>query len=185
MDNQVDEMDFETFIKNTTSSVVGTSDKQEIVATEESIAQKIKERTTIKHRGKIILPTKIDIRPSPIHNQGVFAEKDILIGETIEIAPLLQLGWRFQYQTDPIIKKYMWLNMECKCRDCKLHSPLAFIPLGYGSLYNHSDTPNVDVNIDWMNHTATFTAKETIIAGSELFINYGDYYWKNNNEQKK
>jgi hypothetical protein len=187
MDNSVGEIDFETFVKNAENVVVGTHDvtPREPVTTDSEIAKKIKEKMMIKHRGSVSVPSKVLIKESPLHNQGVFASIDILIGETIEVAPLLQLGWRYQYHSDPILKKYLWINNECNCKDCKINSPIVYIPLGYGSVYNHSDTPNVDVTADWINQTVTFKAKETILAGSELLINYGENYWKNINDKKK
>lgn len=178
MSEQVSSIDFETFIKeNPTVSVTrSVAEKTEPVQKTKII------RTT---RGNVSVPQKIKIQQSSIHNQGVFATVDILDGEIVEIAPLLQLGWRSQYHNDPVIKNYMWSNTSCNCNDCKTNSPIAYIPLGYGALYNHSDMPNTSVSINWSEQTVTFKATRTILANEELFIDYGKEYWKNRENAKK
>jgi SET domain-containing protein len=54
-----------------------------------------------------------------------------------------------------------------------MNSPIAYMPLGYGSLYNHSNEPNVKVEINWVEQTASFKAIKTILVGEELLIQYG------------
>lgn len=46
------------------------------------------------------------------------------------------------------------------------------IVLGYGSLFNHSYTPNVYYEIDFDSHTIKFYAYRDIEADEEVFINY-------------
>ncbi len=168
MSDQVDTMDFETFVKqNPTVEAPPTSAPAKSVKPINDNNQ-----PAITHRGNVVVPTKIKIQKSNLHNQGVFASKDILEGEIVEICPLLQLGWRSQYQSDPIIKNYMWVNKSCNCKDCKIHSAITYMPMGYGSLYNHSNEPNVSVTINWTEQTATFKAIKTILVEEELLIKY-------------
>jgi len=166
MSESVSDIDFETYLKN--NPVVPDVKPAD---TEKPIQQKIV-KTKRNNRGEVVTPTKIEIKESKLHNQGVFASKDILVDEIIEICPLLQLGWRVKYQSDPVIKQYIWLNISCNCKDCKEHGFVAYIPLGYGSLYNHSDDENVSVEINWEEQTALFRASKTILVGEELFLNY-------------
>jgi hypothetical protein len=166
MSNEVSGIDFETFVKNNPTV-------EAPAATATAPVEEEKKQPVIKSRGTVVVPDKVMIQASPLHNQGVFAKVDILEEETVEVCPLLQLGWRMQYQNDPVAKKYIWSNTACNCNDCKMNSPIAYMPLGYGSLYNHSNEPNVKVDINWVEQTATFKAIRTILVGEELLIQYG------------
>lgn len=46
--------------------------------------------------------------------------------------------------------------------------------LGYGMIYNHSKTPNVDYEFDYENLLFRYTASKNVTKGKELFINYGN-----------
>lgn len=48
----------------------------------------------------------------------------------------------------------------------------AAIALGYGSLYNHSDTPNAYFNYDYDNKTIDFVALSSIEIGQEITVDY-------------
>jgi len=117
-------------------------------------------------------PKKIFIRPSHGKGLGVFASENISQGETIEDCPLLSLP----------IKKGESSNLLL---DYRFNYPLGLdfeeqvIALGYGSLYNHSDTPNAM----WIHHpnlkkVFRFVAIKEIALGEEILVFYGDEtYW--------
>ena len=46
--------------------------------------------------------------------------------------------------------------------------------LGYGMIYNHSNTNNVDYEIDYKNLVFRFVSNQFIAKDEELFINYGN-----------
>jgi SET domain-containing protein len=46
--------------------------------------------------------------------------------------------------------------------------------MGYGSYYNHSETPSVDWYTDEQNETFVFFALKDIVENEELLINYGN-----------
>ena len=48
----------------------------------------------------------------------------------------------------------------------------AALALGFGSLYNHSATPNVDYEMDYDFQQIRFSALQTIGASEELLIDY-------------
>ena len=61
-----------------------------------------------------------------------------------------------------------------------------YLPLGYGSIYNHSDTANLDWRIISEEHNILhFFSIKDIENGEELTHNYGDVYWKTNNRKTK
>lgn len=83
----------------------------------------------------LLIPTKIEIKPSPGKGMGVFAIDVIQKDEVIEECHLVKLptkkweksklldDYRFCYPQGPNWEEYV-------------------IPLGYGCIYNHSDTNN-------------------------------------------
>jgi hypothetical protein len=85
----------------------------------------------------IFISPKICVKPSPVHRWGVFAVDFIAEGEIIEECPMVELEKSWLEKEDKILSKY------------RFNFPSGGIPesqqvcLGYGSLYNHSNQPNV------------------------------------------
>ena len=109
-------------------------------------------------------PQKIHISKSniPGSGKGVFASEDIKRNETIEIAPILILEFSDFIETkwNLLFEYYFWLD------------DFVVLALGYGSMYNHSKTPNAKYRINRKDQTITFTATENIKKGSEILFNY-------------
>jgi SET domain-containing protein len=120
---------------------------------------------------------KIEVRKSSIHGYGVFAKEDITEGELIEQVKLLRLAWRANYTNDPVLRDYIWGDKSCKCKDCEMHGFPQYIALGFGSLYNHSVTPNTTQQLDFATEIMTIKAGRRIEKDEELFVNYGHKYW--------
>lgn len=128
----------------------------------------------------IVIPghsSKIEVRPSLVHGYGVFAKEDIEAGELIEQSKLLKLGWRKNYNHDPVLADYVWGNRKCECLECKTHGVNQYIALGFGSLYNHADAPNAIKKNDYASEIITITAGEQIAKDQEIFISYGNKYF--------
>jgi len=104
----------------------------------------------------------IEIRKSSIQGYGVFATHAIKQGEIIEecymlIMPEETIG----------LKNYTFVysdNAEDKRRA---------LALGYGSLYNHADSPNAMVKLDRDNQLVVFIAKQNIAKNAEVLVDYG------------
>lgn len=115
-------------------------------------------------------PPSVSIRPTPI-GRGVFAEKEFVEGEIIEVAPTItdcktnfadrMEDYLFSHNTDP------------KC------SVIAF---GYASMYNHKNNPTAEWKVN-DNDTMEITALTNISKGDEIFISYSDDYWKSRDIQ--
>jgi hypothetical protein len=61
-----------------------------------------------------------------------------------------------------------------------------YLPFGYGSIYNHSDTANLNWRFVLEEHNIIhFFSIRDIEIGEELTTNYGDGYWKNRSNKKK
>lgn len=106
----------------------------------------------------------LHIRNSPGKGRGVFASVDFKEGAIIKVCPVIPLSEEdFKKLKGTTLENYpfSW-NGEGTC-----------IVLGYGSLYNHSDTPNI-AWVDWVDNVKIFYALRDIKKGEELFFNYNN-----------
>jgi hypothetical protein len=126
-------------------------------------------------------PTGLELKKSIIENigMGVFTNKNIESGEIIERVRTIRLSDRARYQHDETIKKYM-LTDSCACRECLIHGVTVCIMTGFGSFYNHQqgDTQNCKWIVSNAFDFLDIVAIKDIKAGDELFLYYGDNYFK-------
>jgi len=102
---------------------------------------------------------------SDIHGRGVFCINNIGKGDLIEIAPVVVLDKRSLECLDRTkLYEYYFLWGE------KMDAPA--LVLGYGSLYNHSENPNVEFSLDVEAGNIHFIALYDILAGTEITTNY-------------
>lgn len=120
---------------------------------------------------RLKVATKIEVKESPGKGLGVFATEKIYTREIIEECHLLTLPITKGESTSLLI-------------DYRFNYPQGddwneqVVALGYGSIYNHSDKPNVT----WETHPKykafQFIATRDIEVGEELCTYYGsDSYW--------
>ena len=109
-------------------------------------------------------PSKIYLSESkiPKSGRGVFAKEDILKGEIIEVAPILILEFSDFIDTkwNLLFEYYFWMD------------DFVVLALGYGSLYNHSKSPNCEYELDKNEKIITFTATKKILKEEEIYFNY-------------
>jgi uncharacterized protein len=108
------------------------------------------------------LPIEVGISPT-LHIRGIIASRDIRKGEVIEKCPLIL----YPVSQDDLIEKtvlgkyyYDW-SKEYGC-----------IVLGYGSLINHSYTPNTKYYHNYTSKVLTYRAIKDIKKGEEILVNY-------------
>ena len=97
----------------------------------------------------------------------VLSKTQFAKGEIVEIAPILIVGP--EAKAVPRLKDYIF-EID------KLQQKYGVV-LGYGSLYTHSETPNIIFAYNNKNKQMYFIAATTINAGTELTIDYGKDYW--------
>jgi SET domain-containing protein len=117
---------------------------------------------------ELIPPSKIYLGESEITNggRGMFALKDIKMGEQIEVCPVIEVTshWhKLLIRFTELRNYYFQWGEDRRC---------IAICLGYGSIYNHSYQPNAEFKKDLINKTITFTALSDIPSGSEILVNY-------------
>ena len=103
--------------------------------------------------------------------RGIFATKDYMKGETIEICPCVKTESELMKGR---FKDYIF----------RFDSTMSLVALGYCSVYNHSD----DFNARWNvidEYKIKIIAERDIITGDEIFISYGPFYWTTRAHLKK
>ena len=116
---------------------------------------------------KITPPLKIYLKDSPLHNLGVFSSQKIEKGEVIDICPFISFP-QSSKEKIPVFSNYAFCYPRSE--NWTTHA----LVLGYGSYYNHSETPSVDRNTNENDRTFIFFAIRDSDEGEELFINYGN-----------
>ena len=113
------------------------------------------------------------IAKSKIGGRGVFAGRSYKVGEIVEISPCVKD--KINAYNDGILKDYIF---GYKNDDHVLS-------FGYGSMYSHSDDPNLSYIIaeDDNGVYMTFIAKKNINKSDELFISYGQTWWNSRNDR--
>ena len=103
--------------------------------------------------------------PSEIHGQGVFAAESIPEGAVIEICPLILFPKEeLERLRQTVLDDYYF--------DWGDDGAWFAFALGFGSLYNHSYSPNADYGMDFENKTIDIYSIRDIEPGEEIFINY-------------
>jgi SET domain-containing protein len=117
-------------------------------------------------------PNKIYVGESPIHGLGVFASEKILTGELIEECPILSLPMSFGETSSLLIDyRFNWPSGVNEWVE-------QVVALGFGSLYNHSESPNAYWYSNYEKRTFSFVSTRDIEPGEEIFVWYGDVnYW--------
>jgi SET domain-containing protein len=109
----------------------------------------------------------IAVKHFPGKGRGVVAERHFRAGETIERAPVIVIP----REEAPLIRDtrlaHYYYEWGDDCRE-------AAIALGYGSLYNHSYTPNARYEFREDQECLEFFALRDIEPGEEITINYNN-----------
>ena len=125
---------------------------------------------------KLYSSNKVFVSKSKIKNagRGVFAAQKIKKGEAIEVCPLIIVPKSdMSNLRESILVTYFFYFGKKKER-------LA-VALGFGSIYNHSYTPNATYKIKVKKKTIDFTAIKDIKKNEEITFNYSFGNPKNKN----
>lgn len=105
--------------------------------------------------------------------RGVFARRAITAGEIVELCPTLEVE---DDAASGTLRDYVFSSNE--------DENVAILPLGWGTLYNHSP----DANCEHVEHgpgLIAYVARRDVRAGEELTINYGDHWWESRDEDPR
>jgi uncharacterized protein len=107
----------------------------------------------------------IYVKETPGKGRGVFAQKKFEIGEVIETCPVIVLP---SEEVEIVDRTQLYNYNFIWGADSKE----AAIALGYGSLYNHSYTPNAKYQKDYDNKLINYICIREIQLNEEITINY-------------
>jgi len=99
---------------------------------------------------------------------GVFSERNFKPGEIIEICPCYALSPEEIEDISPT-------NLEDWFYEWGEHQEGTALVMGYGMIYNHSDTPNASYEFDFTNQIVTIRCLKDINKNEQIFINYNQY----------
>ena len=106
----------------------------------------------------------IIVRRTAKKGLGVFALKDIKEGEIVESAPVLIFDTKGRKNLEKTLLShyiYPWRSTRG-----------AALVLGYGSIYNHSFSPNADWKQNFKTKCMVYRAIKPIKKGDEVTVNY-------------
>ena len=109
----------------------------------------------------------LEVRSHPKKGRGVFAASRLACGEIIETAPIILIPAAEWPHIEPTVLALYIYNFGPTAEE-----EHAAIALGYGSLYNHSYTPNAMYIKSWEEQVIRFVALRDIEPGEEITINY-------------
>jgi len=114
----------------------------------------------------LITSHKIEVRNSPVHGRGVFANQDIEENVVVEESHLIDSGIRIEsVKPSDVMNNYFWGTTD---------GERYLISLGLASVFNSSHKPNLKFEYIVDENLYRFTTKRFINRNEELFIDYGD-----------
>ncbi len=106
----------------------------------------------------------IEVRTTSKKGRGVFALKDFKKGEIVENCPVINITPKERKKVEKTIFNYYiypWRSTRS-----------GSLVLGYGSIYNHSFSPNADWKQNFRANTMVYRALRPIKSGEEITVNY-------------
>lgn len=107
----------------------------------------------------------LSVKESPGKGRGIFAQRNFKKGEIIETCPVIVLPAE-EVNTLELTELYNYYFAWGS------DSKKAAIALGYGSLYNHSYTPNAKYEKDFEKNSLKYICIRDIYKDKEITINY-------------
>ena len=126
---------------------------------------KLLSQPLFRHPNLVVAPCKL--------GHGVFATQRIPADTTLEECYHLRIR---EEDCSGIIDDYVYFIAEEE--DSQEPSECYSLPLGFGSLFNHSDEHNTEYWHDTERDLIVFHTIKDVSAGEQLFINYGRDWWE-------
>lgn len=119
-----------------------------------------------KHPDLVVAPCEF--------GHGVFAAAGIPAHTTLEECHHLRIP---SEDCQGILDDYVF-GLEPEADATEAASEYYSLPLGWGCIYNHSDTPNTAYWHDADRDLIVFHTIRPVRAGEQLFVNYGREWWE-------
>lgn len=109
--------------------------------------------------------SKLEVRSTKNKGRGVFARARFEQGEILEAVPVIVIPrGQIHHVVQTVMDQYVF-----KFGEEEEHVAIA---LGYGSVYNHSFSPNATFVTSWNDQQIRFFALADIEEGEEITVNY-------------
>lgn len=108
---------------------------------------------------------QLEVRETPNKGRGVFACAPFAKGAVVEVVPIILIRAEHWHYIEPTVLERYIFNFGPEGEH-------AAVALGYGSLYNHSFSPNAEYIKVWEEQVIRFVALRDIHEGEEITINY-------------
>ena len=115
------------------------------------------------------------------YGRGIFTSSAIKKGQVVEVCPCVPLTlaeYKAICQTKLENYVYTWIGPKQSPTTPQEKWSSACVVFGLGSMYNHSDSPNLDWTASLSKLSFTFKALRAIKAGEELTHDYSWPEWK-------
>ena len=119
-----------------------------------------------KHPHVVVAPSK--------YGHGVFATEHIPANTTLEECHHLRIRTE---DCGGIIDDYVY-SLEPEKENSETESEYYSLPLGLGSIFNHSGNHNTEYWHDTERDLIVFHTIKDVSSGEQLFINYGKAWWE-------
>jgi len=106
----------------------------------------------------------IEVKRTKNKGRGVFALKDFEEGEIIESCPIINITPTERRHCEKTILAYYIYPWRSTLSGS--------VALGYGSIYNHSFTPNTDWKQNFKTESMVYRSLRPIKKGEEITVNY-------------
>ena len=124
-------------------------------------------------RNNFLASDKIYVGNSKITGagRGVFAKQRLKKGDLVERCPIIEISSDDPFITSSTLLNYVFFfgNKKKRC----------LFALGFGSIYNHSESPDIKFKINSKVKIIEFTAIKNIAKDEELTFNYRGVKTKN------
>lgn len=132
-----------------------------------------------------VLPDHLFVARTPDKGRAVFTSQPIKQGDTIEVAPMIVFSEKDRNSINDTFLYEYYFEWGKKGKKGAL-------ALGFGSLYNHSYTPNAQYLPDFDLNVLEFRAVRNIEPGEEITVNYNldpndqsPVWWEREAKKKK
>ena len=151
-------------LKNDQYVGIGGSASTTDVSSANTVDQSVKDGGRTGNPNWLPFAHGIMLKESSIGGTGVFATKDFAVGDIVEKCPIIQIPRQASKGTG--LKDYVFAGQNGNSN----------VVLGYGMMYNHSNSPNVTYTED-EDGAFVFRATKEIKANEEIYDSYGSGWW--------
>ena len=123
----------------------------------------------------------IEFKTSETHGLGLFARVDVPPRQLLETCPLFPMSSQSEHAAQKGAARFFGnFTFNMPCTDGTTAEVLV---LGKTSCANHSDDPNAQVKLN--GHSLLLASVKAIQAGEQIFISYGDSYFRSRHAQAR